>query len=114
MYRPRATPFCSANKPEPSIKKELTKACGFAIIALPHEEKKGGPHGEGSGEPPFFRRRARCGEKKTGGKKGGEKHANGNRKTGAAGFAVPDLRCEATISLANPCTSTGDSKKMLN
>ena len=26
-------------------------------------------------------------------------------------FPVPDLRCEAAISLANPCTSTGGSKE---
>ena len=35
------------------------------------------------------------------------------RETLIKAFPVPDLRCEAAISLANPCTSTGGSKETM-
>jgi len=36
------------------------------------------------------------------------------RETLIKAFPAPDLRCEAAISLANPCASAGGSKETLN
>ncbi len=35
------------------------------------------------------------------------------RETLIKAFPAPDLRCEATVSLANPCASAGGSEETL-